>query len=63
MAAYDDFSMSKWIQEHPADLFHLMQSQIQWTFYLTKTIEYLIFCFAIWRSKRVNNKKHVERLS
>jgi len=57
MAAYDDFKLSEWIEEHPGDLFHLLQSDIQWTFYITKMIEYSIFLFAIWRSKRVANKK------
>ena len=61
MAAYEDFKLSEWIQEHPADLFHLIQSNIQWTFYLTKGIEYLIFAFAIWRSLRVNRKKWQEQ--
>jgi len=28
MAAYDDFKLSEWVEEHPADLFHLMQSEI-----------------------------------
>ena len=62
MAAYDDYALSKWISEHPSDLFHLMQSSVQWTFYLTKGVEYAIFCFALWRSKRVNNKKLQESL-
>ena len=57
MTAYDDYALSKWIEEHPSDLFHLMQSSVQWSFYFTKVIEYFIFCFAIWRSKRVVNKK------
>mmetsp|Transcript_24215 Transcript_24215/g.37302 ORF Transcript_24215/g.37302 Transcript_24215/m.37302 type:complete len:246 (-) Transcript_24215:20-757(-) len=56
LAAYDDYSLTKWIEEHPADLFHLMQSDIQWTFYVTKFIEFGIFSFAVWRSLRVNRK-------
>ena len=28
MTAYDDYSLSKWVQQHPSDLFHLMQSKI-----------------------------------
>ena len=28
ISAYDDYSLSKWVEEHPADLFHLMQSEI-----------------------------------
>lgn len=55
MAAYDDYKLSSWIEEHPGDLFHLLQSDIQWTFYFTKMIEYAIFLFAIWRSKSVAN--------
>lgn len=57
LTAYDDYKLSEWISEHPADLFHLLKSDIQWTFYFTRSIEYAIFCFAIWRSKRVANKK------
>ena len=30
MTAYDDQKLSKWIEEHPSDLFHLIQSEIQW---------------------------------
>lgn len=63
LTAYDDYALSKWVQEHPGDLFHLMQSNIQWTFYFTKFLEYCIFLFAIWRSKRVNNKKLNEELT
>ena len=62
MTAYDDYALSKWVEEHPADLFHLMQSNVQWTFYLTKFIEFLIFAFALWRSKRVTNKKLDEKV-
>ena len=57
LTAYDDYKMSRWIEEHPADLFHLMQANIQWSFYFTKLLEYLIFLAAILRSKYVNNKK------
>ena len=57
MTAYDDYAMSQWIHSHPSDFFHLMQSGVQWTFYLTKFCEFLIFSFAIWRSKRVSNNK------
>jgi hypothetical protein len=60
LAAYDDMKMSEWLQEHPADLFHLMQSNIQWTFYATKMVEYALFIFAVWRSQRVNAKKLFE---
>ena len=60
LAAYDDFKLSEWIEEHPADLFHLLQSEIQYSFYITRLIEYSIFVFAIWRSKRVANKKFNE---
>ena len=60
LTAYDDYKLSEWVQEHPADLFHLMQSDIQWTFYMTRSLEYLLFLFALWRSKRVANKKLVE---
>ena len=63
LTAYDDYKLSEWVQEHPADLFHLMQSDIQWTFYFTRFIEYCIFLFAIWRSKRVANKKLQEDIS
>lgn len=28
MTMYDDWKLSKWIEEHPADLFNLMQSEI-----------------------------------
>lgn len=28
MTAYDDQKLSKWIEEHPSDLFHLIQSEI-----------------------------------
>jgi len=28
LCIYDDFSLAKWIEEHPGDLFHLMQSDI-----------------------------------
>ena len=62
MTAYDDYALSKWVEEHPADLFHLMQSNVQWTFYFTKFIEFLLFAFAVWRSKRVNNKKLNEKV-
>ena len=37
-----------------------MQSDIQWTFYITKLVEWIIFSFAIWRSLRVCNKKFNE---
>lgn len=60
LTAYDDYKLSEWVQEHPADLFHLMQSDIQWTFYMTRSLEYCLFLFALWRSKRVANKKLVE---
>ena len=63
MTAYDDQKLSKWIEEHPSDLFHLIQSEIQWQFYFTKIVEYFIFIFAIWRSRRVSNKKLQEQLS
>mmetsp|Transcript_13184 Transcript_13184/g.20536 ORF Transcript_13184/g.20536 Transcript_13184/m.20536 type:complete len:131 (+) Transcript_13184:1325-1717(+) len=57
LSAYDDYSLSKWVEEHPADLFHLMQSEIQWTFYATKMVEFFVFAFGVWRSKRVCQKK------
>lgn len=63
MTAYDDYKLSKWIEEHPSDLFNLINSNIQWTFYATKGVEYLIFLFALWRSKRVNNQKLNESLN
>jgi hypothetical protein len=63
MTAYDDYSLSNWIEEHPADLFHLIQSNVQWSFYFTKSVEYAIFCFAIWRSRRVCNNKLREELT
>lgn len=28
MSAYDDYALSKWIEDHPGDLFHLYQSNI-----------------------------------
>ena len=28
MTAYDDYALSKWVEEHPADLFHLFNSNI-----------------------------------
>lgn len=59
---YDDWKLSKWIEEHPADLFNLMQSEINLSFYLTKLIEYFIFLFAIWRSTRVSNQKLTQQL-
>ena len=62
MTAYEDYALSNWIREHPADLFHLIQSNIQWTFYATRMFEFAIFSFAIWRSKRVNNKKYLESM-
>lgn len=63
MTAYDDYALSQWIEEHPQDLFHLIQSNVQWSFYFTKAVEYSIFCFAIWRSKRVSNKKLNEEIT
>jgi hypothetical protein len=63
MTAYDDYALSRWIEEHPSDLFHLFNSNIQWTFYFTKFIEYCIFLFALWRSNRVSSKKLNESLS
>lgn len=57
MTAYDDYALSKHVEQHPNDLFHLFTSNIQWTFYATKLVEYLIFLFALWRSRRVNNQK------
>lgn len=38
-------------------MFHLISSSIQSKFYITRLIEFSIFCFAVWRSKRVNHKK------
>ena len=57
MTAYDDYALSAWVEEHPNDLFHLFNSNIQWTFYATKFVEYIIFVFALWRSCRVTNHK------
>mmetsp|Transcript_1820 Transcript_1820/g.3194 ORF Transcript_1820/g.3194 Transcript_1820/m.3194 type:complete len:246 (-) Transcript_1820:11-748(-) len=60
LSAYDDYKLGEWMEAHPADLFHLMQSSIQWTFYMTKMAEYALFAFATWRSLRVNRQKLVQ---